>query len=123
SDFPFVLLSFRTPYAPNQATRAIRLSDLLGNVSVLERPLHPLTLVSAVRAALRARGRQLEAAAILEERERVTAALRESEARFRAIAEGMPQLIWSARADGTHDFFNARWQELTGFSGAGEPRW
>jgi C4-dicarboxylate-specific signal transduction histidine kinase len=40
---------------------AARLSGVLGNVSFLERPFHPTTLVSMVRAALRQRRRQYEA--------------------------------------------------------------
>jgi len=113
SDFPFILLSQRAASSPRARNDLAQLAER-GNVAVLERPLHPLTLVSAVRAALRARRRQREAEALLAERERQAAALRESEARFRAIAEGMPQPIWSARADGTHDYFSARWQELSG---------
>jgi PAS domain S-box-containing protein len=37
-----------------------------------------------------------------------------SEARFRVIADSMPQMVWSARVDGSHDYFNARWYEFTG---------
>jgi PAS domain S-box-containing protein len=37
-----------------------------------------------------------------------------SEARFRVIADSMPQMVWSARVDGGHDYFNARWYEFTG---------
>ena len=40
--------------------------------------------------------------------------LRDNEARFRAIADSMPQMVWSARPDGFHDYFNARWYEFTG---------
>src|SRR5438093_8516028 len=40
-----------------------------GNVTVLERPVRPITLVSAVRAALRARRRQYEIRDLLRERE------------------------------------------------------
>ncbi|MCC7243128.1 MAG: response regulator [Acidobacteria bacterium] len=40
--------------------------------------------------------------------------LRESEERFRSLADAMPQIAWSARADGKHDYFNARWYEYTG---------
>src|SRR6185369_15019273 len=36
------------------------------NVTVLQRPLHPVTLVSATKAALRSRARQLEVRALLE---------------------------------------------------------
>ncbi|MGI4794225.1 MAG: PAS domain S-box protein [Janthinobacterium lividum] len=49
----------------------------------------------------------------------VEAKLRESEARFRTMTEAMPQMIWSARPDGSHDYFNARWYEFTGLSEEG----
>ncbi|MDT7952888.1 MAG: PAS domain-containing protein [Acetobacteraceae bacterium] len=42
------------------------------------------------------------------------AALRESEARFQAIANSIDQMVWSTRADGYHDYFNQRWYEFTG---------
>jgi GAF domain-containing protein len=45
----------------------------------------------------------------LEERRRVEEALRESERRFRTIADTMPQIVWSTRADGYHDYYNSRW--------------
>ena len=41
-------------------------------------------------------------------------ALAQSEARFRAIADSMPQMVWSTRPDGFHDYYNARWYEFTG---------
>ena len=40
--------------------------------------------------------------------------LRDSESRFRAIAEASPQMIWSTRPDGYHDYYNSRWYEFTG---------
>lgn len=48
--------------------------------------------------------------------ERVTAtvALRESEAKFRAIANSIDQMIWSTLPDGYHDYYNDRWYEFTG---------
>jgi len=42
------------------------------------------------------------------------AALSESEAKFRAIADSMPQMVWSTLPDGFHDYYNARWYEFTG---------
>ncbi|WP_176556194.1 PAS domain-containing protein [Rubellimicrobium rubrum] len=42
------------------------------------------------------------------------AALAESEAKFRTIANAMPQMVWSTRPDGYHDFYNDRWYEFTG---------
>jgi signal transduction histidine kinase len=66
SDFPFVLLAGRGG-GPERNPAAVRLWGVLGNVSFLERPFHPTTLVSVVRAALRGRQRQYEACARLEE--------------------------------------------------------
>jgi PAS domain S-box-containing protein len=42
------------------------------------------------------------------------AALRESEGKFRAIANSIDQMVWSALPDGSHDYFNERWYEYTG---------
>jgi len=44
----------------------------------------------------------------------VASALAESEAKFRAIADSMPQMVWSTLPDGFHDYYNARWYEFTG---------
>ncbi|MHB2267235.1 PAS domain-containing sensor histidine kinase [Aliihoeflea sp. PC F10.4] len=45
---------------------------------------------------------------------RAQEALAESEAKFRAIADAMPQMVWSTTPDGLHDYYNARWYEFTG---------
>ena len=71
SDFPFVLLSRRGE--PRNGSRMI---EELVNVTVLERPLHPATLLSAARSALRGRRRQRLAARHLEELERARSELR-----------------------------------------------
>ncbi|KAK4205284.1 putative signal transduction histidine-protein kinase [Triangularia verruculosa] len=36
------------------------------------------------------------------------------EERFRLICDTMPQLVWTARPDGQHDFYNSRWYTYTG---------
>jgi PAS domain S-box-containing protein len=41
--------------------------------------------------------------------------LRESEARFRHMAEAMPQILYSSDADGKVQYTNNRWREYTGF--------
>jgi len=45
---------------------------------------------------------------------RAVDALAESEARFRVLADSMPQMVWSTLPDGFHDYYNARWYEFTG---------
>jgi PAS domain S-box-containing protein len=37
-----------------------------------------------------------------------------TEARFRLIADSMPQMVWSAGAGGGYDYYNARWYAFTG---------
>lgn len=44
----------------------------------------------------------------------ITRELRESEARFAALVNTMPQMVWSTQPDGFHDYYNARWYEFTG---------
>ena len=46
-------------------------------------------------------------------------ALRESEERFRSLAEGLPQLIYATDAQGRPVYHNARWSEYTGQPPAG----
>ena len=56
SDLPLLLLTRGGP----ESRVAVRAMQTLGNVLLLERPVRMLTLVTAVRAALRARTRQYE---------------------------------------------------------------
>jgi PAS domain S-box-containing protein len=37
-----------------------------------------------------------------------------AEARFQQLADAMPQIVWTARADGQIDYLNRRWTEFTG---------
>ena len=45
---------------------------------------------------------------------RIQAALAESEARFRELANSMPQIVWTADKEGRLDYFNERWHQFTG---------
>jgi PAS domain S-box-containing protein len=42
--------------------------------------------------------------------------LRERERRFAALANSIPQLAWTNRANGTQEFFNRQWYEYTGLT-------
>jgi PAS domain S-box-containing protein len=106
SDFPFVVLlePGASTEPVSQEREALQQS---GNLTLLERPVGEATLVSAVRAALRARGRQCEVHDAL-------AALTVSERRYRTLAEALPQLVWTSRPDGQRDYFSRQWVEYTG---------
>ncbi len=65
SDFPFILLA--TKRAGRRPQDALRILEQLGNVVVLERPVHSETLASAVNSAMRGRSRQYEARRRLED--------------------------------------------------------
>ncbi|GGD84384.1 hypothetical protein GCM10011515_00160 [Tsuneonella deserti] len=71
SDFPFVLLAHRGGAIDRQVV------DLLGNATVLERPISQTALISAVRSACRARTRQFEAGEQVAEQLRMREALAE----------------------------------------------
>jgi PAS domain S-box-containing protein len=46
--------------------------------------------------------------------DRAAAALRDGEARYRQMADSIPQLAWYANADGFITWYNRRWYEYTG---------
>jgi len=51
---------------------------------------------------------------MLDEIQSRQSALRESEERFRALANSIPQLAWTARPDGYIYWYNQRWYQYTG---------
>jgi PAS domain S-box-containing protein len=111
SDMPFVLLTHRGGGLERNPD-AGRFLDTLGNVTFLERPFHPTTLVSLAQSALRGRRRQYDARGRLEE-------LQESEDHFRHTVELNPQVAWTATPDGRVDQMAPRWLEWTGRTGIG----
>jgi len=74
SDIPFVMLTSRHDHPRVAAWRKEQI-ERLGNVSLIERPVQPITLVSVMQAALRARNRQFEIRALLAAREATAAQL------------------------------------------------
>ena len=60
SDIPIIVLTGRIDQ-PGRTLAAQQLHEALGNVTLLERPFHPTTLISVAHAALRSRRRQYEA--------------------------------------------------------------
>lgn len=52
----------------------------------------------------------------LDRRLKANKELRESEGRFRTLAEAMPQMVWVTRPDGFHEYYNQRWYDYTGLT-------
>ena len=50
-------------------------------------------------------------------------ALAESERRYRFMADSIPQIVWTASADGGVDYYNQRWTEYTGLTLAQTGDW
>ncbi|WP_448724031.1 ATP-binding protein [Pseudomonas farris] len=93
SDLPIVLL---THHGGPEQNPASRLGLQLGNVTFLERPFHPVTLISLVTTALRGRRRQYEA------RDRLID-LSQSELRLQNTLETLEQQVEERTAQLRHN--------------------
>nr|WP_281459214.1 response regulator [Pseudomonas sp. P13] len=93
SDLPIVLL---THHGGPEQNPAARIGTQLGNVTFLERPFHPITLVSVVTTALRGRRRQYEA------RDRLID-LSNSELRLQTTLETLEQQVEERTAQLRHN--------------------
>jgi two-component system CheB/CheR fusion protein len=87
-----------------------------GNVTLIERPVQIITLLSAARAALRARRRQYAARGVLADLLAAQQELRGSEARFRTMADETPVMIWVTDAAARIEFVNRAYCEFFGTS-------
>ncbi len=86
SDFPVIVLTGGG--SSTAATEiAVRSRAPLGNVSLLERPLRPATLISSVRTALAARQRQYEIRDHLRQRAQAEEALRRAHDALESLVE------------------------------------
>ncbi len=86
SDFPLIILTGGGASTPG-TEMAVRSRATLGNLSLLERPVRPATLLSMVKTASRARARQYEIRDHLEELKKTHLALKESNDRLESIVE------------------------------------
>ncbi len=86
SDLPFLLVTDHGG-GPERNPIAARWLELLGNVSFIERPFHPTTLLSVSRAAIKGRRRQHDT-------RRLLANLRESDQRLRTALHAGRLAAW-----------------------------
>lgn len=82
-----------------------------GADAYLTQPVEPQVLQATVGALLRLRQAERQREELLERERLAREEARASAARFRTLVEAMPQLVWTARADGALDFCNQHWRE------------
>jgi len=86
SDFAVIVLT-GSGLTTASTESVVRSRAPLGNVTLLERPLRPVTLISAVRSALLARRRQYEVREHLQQREAAEEALRRAHDALEMLVE------------------------------------
>jgi signal transduction histidine kinase len=86
SDFPIIVLT-GSGFSTATSESAVRSRAPLGNVTLLERPLRPVTLISTVRSALLARRRQYELRDHLQKRKSAEEALQRAHDALESLVE------------------------------------
>jgi len=87
-----------------------------GAVDYLLKPFDPLILRAKVGVFIELWQKTVEIRrrdSLLAEQE-LAAVERESEVRYRSLADAIPQILWTTDADGHAQFYNERWFEYTG---------
>ena len=92
SDLPFVIL-VHTGGGPERNPIAARFTELLGNVTFLERPFHATTFISVLRSALKGRRRQYQMRDRLRELRDSERSLREADQRLRTLNDDLERRV------------------------------
>ncbi|HZI76200.1 MAG TPA: ATP-binding protein [Gemmatimonadales bacterium] len=113
SDLPIIVLL--TSGATLASSRAL-LSQFSehGNLTLLERPVRSVALLSTLQAALRARHRQYEVRDYLVASTAAQAALERSESRYRSLTLASASLVWVADPNGAFSVELPLWERYTG---------
>jgi PAS domain S-box-containing protein len=108
SDLPVLVLT--TGGDPDQTSvYRLRLIEPLGNVTLIERPVRKVTLISSVTNALRSRQRQYDIRDYFQE-------LARSESRLRDAIEGAPIPIMVHAEDGDVLYLSRAWTDCSGYA-------
>jgi len=114
SDVPIVILTGEDELS-GALPRALEGVAEKGNVTLLERPVRVATLTTVIRSGLRARQRQLDVKANLEQRQAAEVSLRASEMRLRAAVQSAPYPLMLHASDGEILQLSEAWMTLTGY--------
>ena len=106
SDIPVTIITSGGE-ASQMQLRRLSIFGPSGNVTLLERPFRPGTLISTVEAALRARRRQYEARDSMQ-------AIWESELRYRQVVGSLPVAVYTTDVHGQVTFYNEAAANLWG---------
>lgn len=112
SDLPFLLVTNQGG-GPERNPIASRWLETLGNVSFIERPFHPTTLLSVARAATKGRLRQHDT-------RRLLANLRESDQRLRTALHAGRLAAWEFDFETSRFAVSAEGKSILGRTGAQE---
>lgn len=107
-----------TPYLEHAfAGESVRIPAALYDPAELGKPGRP-RWVTAIAHPIKDREGRVQEVMLMHEdithQIEAERSLRDSEARFRTIIEAMPQIVWSTRPDGYHEYYNQRWYDFTG---------
>jgi PAS domain S-box-containing protein len=114
SDLPIVILTGEDELS-GALPRILRGVAQKGNVTLLERPVRVATLTTVIQSGLRARQRQLDVKANLEQRQAAETSLRESEMQLRAAVQSAPYPLMLHASDGEILQLSEAWMTLTGY--------
>jgi PAS domain S-box-containing protein len=114
SDVPIVILTGEDELS-GALPPALKGVAQKGNVTLLERPVRVTTLTTVIRSGLRARQRQLDVKAHLQEQHAAENFLRESEMRLRAAVQSAPYPLMLHASDGEILQLSEAWMDITGY--------
>src|SRR3569833_218734 len=128
SEFDIVISDYRLPtFSGPDALELLRGADIdlpfiivsgtvgeANAVAAMKAGAHDYVMKDNLLRLVPAIGRELDDAKGRRERRRAEEALRESEQRFRMMADSAPMLLWMANADGEFTYGNKPWLDFTG---------
>jgi PAS domain S-box-containing protein len=104
----------------------------VGAVDYLQKPLEPEIVKAKVAVfvelfrknqQIREQERQLREAQRREQEYKLAELRRQGERHYQELAEAIPQIVWTAQADGRPSYFNRKWFDITGMPYSTELCW